>query len=170
MISVVKICGYHALAKKLHFIYNRRMSFATEEIAEVQNIVESALKNHSHKFFPVFHRDDRELLDRMVRVEEELKHLREDSNRRFEEMQVNTNRRFEEMLKYTDKRFEEMQANMNLRFSEMQANTNRRFEEAQANTDKHFGHVNKRFTTMQWSINLSVAVIVALISILKFIQ
>ena len=169
------ICG--TLAKESHFIYNRRMSFATEEIAEVQNIVDSALKNHSHKFFPVFHRDDRELLDRMVRVEEELKHLREDSNRRFEEMQVNTNRRFEEMLKYTDKRFEEMFKytdkrfeQVDKRFEAMQANTDKRFAEAQANTDKHFSHVNKRFTTMQWSINLSVAVIVALISILKFIQ
>ena len=59
------------------------MGFAVEEIAEVQNIVESALKDHSHKFFPVFHRDDRELLDRMVRVEEELKHLREDMQPAF---------------------------------------------------------------------------------------
>ena len=109
------------------------MGFAVEEIAEVQNIVESALKDHSHKFFPVFHRDDRELLDRMVRVEEELKHLREDMQHSRED-------------------------------------SNRRFEAMQANTDKHFGHVNKRFTTIQWSINLSIAVIVALISILKFIQ
>ena len=74
------------------------MSFATEEIAEVQNIVELALKEHSQKFFPVFHRDDRELLDRMVRVEEELKYLREDmqhsredSNKRFVGLQWNVN-------------------------------------------------------------------------------
>ena len=68
-------------------IYNRHMSFATEEIAEVQNIVELALKEHSQKFFPVFQRDDRELLDRMVRVEEELKHLREDSNKQFAQVE-----------------------------------------------------------------------------------
>ena len=86
-------------------IYNRRMIFAVEEIAEVQNIVELALKNHSHKFFPVFHRDDRELLDRMVRVEEELKHLREDmqhsredSNKHFAQVE----KRFEQV----DKHFE----------------------------------------------------------------
>ena len=96
------------------------MSLDVVEIAEVQNIVESALKDHFHKFFPVFQRDDRELLDRMVRVEEELKHLREDmqhsredSNRRFAEILANTDKRFEQV----DKRFTIMQWSTNLGFA-----------------------------------------------------
>ena len=131
----------NTLADSPHFIYNHRMSFAVEEIAEVQNIVELALKDHSHKFFPVFHRDDRELLDRMVRVEEELKHLREDMQHSRED----SNRRFAEMFKYTDKRFEEMQANMNLRFSEMQASMNLRFEEVREDSNKRFSGAGSRF-------------------------
>ena len=186
--SVVKNLRLSRSGKKIIFIYDRRMGFAVEEIAEVQNIVELVLKDHSHKFFPVFQRDDRELLDRMVRVEEELKHLREDmqhsredSNRRFAEMlanttkqfervdkrfeeaQANTDRRFVEMFKYTDKRFEEMQANMNLRFSEMQASMNLRFEEAREDS-------NKRFSGLKWNVNLVFIVVAALISMYQFLK
>ncbi len=56
-----------------------------------------------------------DLLERIVRVEEELKHLRESMDTRFEDM----NKRFEDM----NKRFEDM----NKRFEDMRVDMNRRF-------------------------------------------
>ena len=44
--------------------------------------------------------------DEMTRVLEEIKILREESNKRFEEMRKESNKRFEEMRKDMDKRFE----------------------------------------------------------------
>ena len=120
------------------------MSLDVVEIAEVQNIVESALKDHSHKFFPVFQHDDRELLERIVRVEEELKYLREDMKESREEM--------------------------NQRFAESREEMNRRFTESREEMNQRFGQIDKRFTIMQWSTNLGFAILAALISVYKFIQ
>lgn len=55
------------------------------------------------------------LLERIVRVEEELKALRElseqrfaASDKRFEEMQSNMDKRFEDMKNYSDRRFTQL--------------------------------------------------------------
>ncbi len=66
-----------------------------------------------------------ELRERMVRVEEELKHQRELMRQGFEQM---------------DKRFEAMQVNMDKRFEQIE----RRFEQI----DKRFEQVDKRFDEM----------------------
>ena len=97
--------------------------------------------------------------ERILRVEEGLKHQRElmqqgfammdkrfeAMDKRFEDMQKNADKRFEDMQKNmdkrfdaVDKRFEDMQKNMDKRFEEMQNNTDKRFEETQKNTDKRF--------------------------------
>ena len=131
------------------------MSLNGVEIAEVQNIVESALKDHSHKFFPVFQRDDRELLERIVRVEEELKYLREDMKESRKEM---------------NQRFAESREEMNQRFAESREEMNRRFTESREEMNQRFGQIDKRFTIMQWSTNLGFAILAALISVYKFIQ
>ena len=67
-----------------------------------------------------------ELRERMVRVEEELKHQRELMRQGFEQV---------------DKRLELMQADMDKRFEQV----DRRFELMQANMDKRFEQVDKRF-------------------------
>jgi hypothetical protein len=109
-----------------------------------------------------------ELRERMVRVEEELRHQREliqtilvqmdkrfDAvDKRFEQMQLNMDKRFEAV----DKRFEQMQLNMDQRFDAVE----RRFEA----TDKRFEAMDKRFEEltrrldrfMFWSFGLTVSV------------
>lgn len=67
-----------------------------------------------------------ELRERMVRVEEELKHQRELMLKGFEAM----DKRFEAV----DKRFESMQQQMDKRFEDM----NRRFDEMVRRQDMHF--------------------------------
>ena len=110
------------------------MALATSDVEQVKSIFAEMLKEHSggvpsrliqgdidHKF---------ELLERIVRVEEELKYLREDMqqfredmNKRFEEMQQQMDKRFEGI----DKRFEDMYRYMDKRFEDMQQHTDKRF-------------------------------------------
>jgi methyl-accepting chemotaxis protein len=111
---------------------------------------------------------DPALLERMIRVEEELRH----QGRRFEEMlgtmrdnfaqvdkrfeQVDkrfeqVDKRFEQVDKrfeQVDKRFEELIANMNYRFEQVDKRfeqVDKRFEELIANMNYRFEQVDKRF-------------------------
>ncbi|SDX11523.1 hypothetical protein [Thiocapsa roseopersicina] len=120
-----------------------------------------------------------ELRERMVRVEEELRHQREliqtilvqmdkrfDAvEKRFEQMQLNMDKRFEAV----DKRFEQMQLNMDQRFEAV----DKRFAQMQLNMDQRFDAVDKRFEAMDkrfeeltrrldrfmfWSLGLTISV------------
>ncbi|MFB1486215.1 MULTISPECIES: hypothetical protein [unclassified Thiocapsa] len=123
-----------------------------------------------------------ELRERMVRVEEELRHQREliqtilvqmdkrfDAvEKRFEQMQLNMDKRFDAV----DKRFEQIQLNMDQRFDAVEKRfeaTDKRFE----SMDKRFESMDKRFESMDkrfeeltrrldrfmfWSLGLTISV------------
>ena len=102
---------------------------------------------------------DTALLERMVRIEEELKAQRElmaekfeASDRRFESMQVTMDRRFETMQAAMDQRFDAMDkrfdstlAAMDKRFDSTQSAMDKRFDSTQAAMDKRFDAVATRF-------------------------
>ena len=109
-----------------------------------------------------------ELRERMVRVEEELKHQRELMFEGFKQME----KRFEQIDKrfeQVDKRFEAMQAEMNKRFEQI----DKRLEQV----DKRFEQVDKRFeqlTTridrfMVWSFATTLTVGGIVIAAIKFL-
>ena len=90
-----------------------------------------------------------QLMERMVRVEEELKSQREillthveTSDRRFEDV----NRRFEDF----NERFEDV---------------NKRFEDV----NKRFDDNNKRHTTTQWAVGIGFVVLTALVTVYQFL-
>ena len=90
-----------------------------------------------------------QLMERMVRVEEELKSQREillthveTSDRRFGDM----NRRFED----ANRRFDDV---------------NQRFEDV----NKRFDDNNKRHTTTQWAVGLGFVVLTALVTVYQFL-
>ena len=89
------------------------------------------------------------LLERMVRVEEELKALRVLMDERFGFME----RRFEAV----DKRFEAVDK----RFEDM----NKRFEDLIGHIDKRFETVDKRFNTLTWMIGVGFVVITSLTTV-----
>ncbi len=97
-----------------------------------------------------------ELRERMIRVEEELKHQRELMQQGFAMM---------------DKRFEAMQHQMDKRFDAV----DKRFEEIQQQMDKRFEAVDKRFEEitsrldrfMVWSFSTTVTVGGLVVGILK---
>jgi len=98
------------------------------------------------------------LIERIVRVEEELKSMREMFEIKFDAV----DKRFETM----DKRFESLQREMNARFEALQREMNARFEAV----DKRFEAMDKRFSVIQWMIGIMVgipAIIIAIAQIVK---
>ena len=95
---------------------------------------------------------DREIFERRLNVELELKHQRDliekllhQMDKRFGQM----DKRFEEQREDINRRFEEQREDINRRFEEQREDINRRFEEQRKNTDK-------RFTQLFWFIGLFI--------------
>jgi hypothetical protein len=82
------------------------------------------------------------LMERSIRIEEELKAQRQVMETRFEAM---------------DKRFEALQELMETRFEAIQKQMDVRFEA-----------VDKRFTSMQWMMGLGFTLMAALMGVLNF--
>jgi len=121
------------------------MALAQEDIAFIKQHLGEWLAEQTLGRPPVVY--EIELRERMVRVEEELKHQRELMRAGFEQMdgrfvalRQDMDARFEQM----DKRFETMRADMDKRFEAARADTNKRFEQV----DKRFEQVDKRFDEM----------------------
>ena len=90
------------------------------------------------------------LMERVIKVEEELKSLREIESARFEAME----KRFEAMEKRfeaMDKRFESLQREMNARFEAI---------------DKRFEAMDKRFTFLQWFVGIGFSAVLGLTSLM----
>lgn len=101
------------------------------------------------------------IIERVIRVEEELKALREIENARFEAMEKRFEALQREMKAYyeaTDKRFEAMEK----RFEAM----DKRFEAM----DKRFEAMEKRFQFLQWFIGAGFTFISILIAIFGLIR
>ena len=111
-----------------------------------------------------------ELRERMVRVEEELRHQRDLMREGFAQM----DKRFEAMQTNMDKRFEAMQTSMDQRFEQI----DKRFEQV----DKRFEQIDKRFegvqqdirnlqqrmdSFMRWSFGVTIGVGGVIIGVLK---
>lgn len=88
-----------------------------------------------------------ELRERMVRVEEELRHQRE----LIQTILVQMDKRFDAV----DKRFEQMQLNMDKRFEAV----DKRFEQMQLNMDQRFEALTRRLDrVMFWSLGMTISV------------
>jgi tetrahydromethanopterin S-methyltransferase subunit G len=105
-----------------------------------------------------------ELRERMVRVEEELKHQRELMREGFAQME----RRFEQ----ADKRHEELRQDMLARFEQIDKRfeqVDQRFEAIQAQMDKRFEAMARRIDRfMIWSFGLTIGVGGIVVSLIKF--
>ena len=100
---------------------------------------------------------DRELLERMVRVEEALLHQGKMMEQRFEAM----DKRFEDMYRYMDKHFEAIDK----RFEEMHRHMDKRFEAV----DKRFEDMKHYFNRLFWMVSAGFTTIVTLMSLYKFL-
>ncbi|MEA1986500.1 MAG: hypothetical protein U9N76_03285 [Candidatus Marinimicrobia bacterium] len=123
----------------------------------------------------------RDIYERLIKLEEELKNQRilmearfEASDKRFGDLQKSMNTRFNEMQHYMDKRFDandkrfnDLQKNMDKRFESMQKNMDSRFESMQKNMDSRFEDMNTRFNQLTWMIGGSFGLLTIFMAVLK---
>jgi chaperonin cofactor prefoldin len=108
-----------------------------------------------------------QLMERMVRVEEELKAQRELMDERFGFMERRfeaVDKRFEAVDKRfeaADRRFEDLIGNMNARFEAV----DQRFEAVDKRFEDLTGQMNHRFTTLTWMIGVGFVVITSLTTV-----
>ena len=107
---------------------------------------------------------DNTLSERIVRVEEAIKHQGE----LLERMLGFTEKRFEQVDKrfeQIDKRFEQIDK----RFEELRGDMNNRFEELRQDMNNRFVQVDKRFSQIQWTMGLGFTLLAALMGIFNFL-
>ena len=124
------------------------MNIGEQELKTIGQYVQTHLAEFARNAGITF--SDRQVLDRMLVVEQELKTQRELMQQGFEQV---------------DKRIESMQHQMDKRFEQV----DKRFESMQQQTDKRFEQVDKRFSATQWFIGIGFTAIVVLMSIYQFV-
>jgi flagellar capping protein FliD len=105
------------------------------------------------------------LIERIVRVEEELKAMREMFEVKFEAI----DKRFEvvdKRFESVDKRFE----SMDKRFESLQREMNARFESLQREMNARFEAMDKRFSVIQWMIGIMVGIPAIIIAITQIVN
>ena len=95
------------------------------------------------------------LIERIVRVEEELKSLRKEMSYRFEALLRVMNARFEALLAEQRALREEM---------------NVRFEAQKRESDARFEALEKRFNFLQWTMMLGFTILSILITVFNFLK
>ncbi len=86
-----------------------------------------------------------DLYERMVRVEEELKHQRE--------LILNVMKMMDKRFAEVDKRFEDLRSDMNRRFEDMRTDMSNRFEQ-----------VDRRFSMMMWFTGIGFTLVTTIIT------
>ena len=128
------------------------MEFTKEQLEQIGSYIESNFDRFGAKSNVVQLRPyDIQLIERMTRIEEELRSQREILLKQNETMQFG----FTQM----DKRFESMQKQMDERF----AAVDKRFDDV----NKRFDDVNKRFSMMMWMITAGFTIIATVITLLS---
>ncbi|HPJ15333.1 MAG TPA: hypothetical protein PLE16_12950 [Spirochaetota bacterium] len=132
------------------------MELTKEQLEQIGSYIESNFDRFSAKSNVVQLRSyDIQLIERMTRIEEELRSQRELILKQNETMQfgfAQMDKRFESMQKQMDKRFESMQKQMDERFESMQKQMDERFESTLKQIDERFTASDRRFEMMQKSM------------------
>jgi hypothetical protein len=141
------------------------MELTQSQLQQIADYVKSQLPDWVYRSEP----PNKEIHDRILVVEQELKAQRElmsqgfeAMDKRFESLQHNMDKRFEAM----DSRFESLQHNMDKRFEAMDS----RFESLQHNMDKRFEAVDRRFSMLQWMWGGGIVLITLLMSLYEFVS
>ena len=93
-----------------------------------------------------------DLYERMVRVEEELKHQRE--------LILNVMEMMDKRFAEVDKRFEQVDK----RFEDMRTDMNRRFEDMRTDMSNRFEQVDRRFSMLMWFIGIGFTLVTTIIT------
>ena len=149
------------------------MELTKEQLEQIGSYIESNFDRFGAKSNVVQLRSyDIQLIERMTRIEEELRSQREIILKQNETMQFGfsqMDKRFETMQKQMDSRFEAVQKQMDERFTAV----DKRFESVQKQiderftaVDKRFDDMNKKFTMMMWMMSAGFTIIATVITLL----
>ena len=148
---------------------NMQETYITRE--EVEKIVAEKVKEALEEFVRKGEGRIKELslIERIVKVEEELKALREieqarfeASEKRFEALQKEIEARFEA----SEKRFEALQREIQARFEAFE----KRFEALQREMDACFSSLERRLNFTQWIIVVGFTLLGTLITVANFLR
>jgi hypothetical protein len=106
------------------------------------------------------------LLERLIRLEDELKALRIEMNIRFETVIKEMNIRFEALIKEMNIRFEAQKQESDARFEAI----NTRFEALIKEMNTRFEALDKRLNFLQWLIGIGITLLGGLITLLNFLR
>jgi len=106
------------------------------------------------------------LLERLIRLEDELKALRIEMNIRFETVIKEMNIRFEAIIKEMNIRFEAQKQESDARFEAI----NTRFEALIKEMNTRFEALDKRLNFLQWLIGIGITLLGGLITLLNFLR
>jgi hypothetical protein len=132
------------------------MELTQSQLQQIAEYVKSQLPDWVYRSEP----PNKDIHDRILVVEQELKAQRELMRQGFEAM----DKRFESLQHNMDKRFEASDK----RFESLQHNMDKRFESLQHGMDKRFEAVDKRFSMLQWMWGGGVVLITLLMSLYQF--
>ena len=161
------------------------MPLVKEDLRQIEALVEELLAkksgaggfhNEESQRASVSSFSDREIFERILNVELELKYQRDliekvlhQMDKRFEELREDMNRRFEQVDKrfeqvdkrfeQVDKRFEQVDKRfeqVDKRFEELREDMNRRFEQVDKRSEELREDMNKRFSQLFWFIGLFI--------------
>ena len=152
------------------------MSLAEEDIAFIKDLVEKVI-NDTPEAKNANVRYELDLRERVIRVEEELKHQRElmqEGFRRMDKRFEQVDKRFEQVDKrfeQVDKRIEQVDksfAQVDKRFEESRQEMDKRFDENRQEMDKRFDQLMRRMDRfMFWSLGITVSSAVFVVNYLK---
>ncbi|MFQ6043695.1 MAG: hypothetical protein ACE5PV_22810 [Candidatus Poribacteria bacterium] len=146
-----------------------------KEVAEiVEKILEEKLGDYFSRYLAGQEREYERIgvIERLIRLEEELKAQREVMVARFEAVDKrfeSVNQHFEAM----DKRFESVNQRfeaMDKRFEDLIHYTSQRFEDLIRYMDHRFEEVGRRFTLLTWLISSLFGALALLITVFKFVK
>ncbi|MDE0222190.1 MAG: hypothetical protein OXJ90_23185 [Spirochaetaceae bacterium] len=158
------------------------MTLRDEDVGRIGEYVKPWLRQMMDEMVPSLEPvgADTRLIERMVRVEEELKAQRmlmderfafmarrfDVVDRRFEDLIGHTNTRFEAV----DKRFVELIGHTNTRFEELIGQMNARFDTVDRRFEESHAHTNSRFRMLTWMIGVGFAVITSLTTLFALLS
>jgi len=124
---------------------------------ELKELIYSLLPEIIEKYFREREKElySISLIERLIRVEEELKALRSETNYRFEALMREMDVRFAAQKKDSDAKFEALNA---------------RFEALMREMDARFDFLEKRFNFMQWFIGICFTIIMLALTIFNFLK
>jgi len=117
------------------------------------------------------------LIERLIRVEEELKALRSETHYRFEALMREMDARFAAQMREMEARFAAQMREMDARFAAQKKDSdakfealNARFEALMREMTARFESLEKRLNFMQWFIGICFTIIMLALTIFNFLK